>query len=101
MRNYFVRDLRAARAGFRQIHGVQLENAIALEHIERVAERADHGVIAHAIDFIETGDNGQGSTQRPPIAAAEVAVDAEGENPACRIGCAEAKAFYNAFHFLS
>ena len=57
-------------------------------------------MVADAIHFVKAGDNKERGTQRSPIAAAKVAVDAEGENAACRIGRAQAKTFYNAFHFL-
>jgi hypothetical protein len=37
MRNYFIRDIRAAGAGFRHIHGFQVENAIAFIVCDRLA----------------------------------------------------------------
>src|ERR1044071_10292085 len=93
MRNYFVRDIRAAHAGFRHISGFQLEHAIALEHIEGVAERANHRVIAHAVHVVKARNNRKSCAQRSPIAAAKIAVAAEGEDLAAGIGRTEAQAF--------
>jgi hypothetical protein len=101
MRNDLVRDLRSAHTRFWQIHGVQVEHAVAFQNVERVAKRADHGMVAHAIDFIEPGNNGERGAQRSPVLAAEFAVHAEGENAAAGIRRTEAKTFHNSFHLLS
>ena len=57
-------------------------------------------MVAYAIDVVKPRNNGERGPQRHPIPAAKIAVYAKGKDSAAGIGRAQAKAFYNAFHFF-
>src|ERR1051326_5045062 len=91
VRHQFAGEFGAAQAGFRHVHGVEMEHAAAFEDVEGVAERAEHGVVADAVNFLEAGHDGDGGAESVPVSTAEVAVDGEGEDLAVFIGLAEAE----------
>src|ERR1051326_4475800 len=100
MRKHFAGNFGAADAGFGNVHGVEVKHAVAFEHVEGVAEGAEHGVVADARDFLEAGNNGHCGAQRTPASAAEVALDSEGENLPVFIGLRHAEPFNHSFHLF-
>src|ERR1700693_3175638 len=82
MRCDLARDVAAASARVRHPNQLQADQAVSLEHMQNVPERADHRVIADALDLLEARKQGRRGSKCGPVSASEASVDGKRKSPA-------------------